>query len=192
MLQRVEAGDLVVYADKLKALMWTMVAALWMIVAVTLALVVQSVSLTSPLRYPILRGLLVMIGLGLFGSGIVRGIFRTCTKDPILRISHEGIAVAELLVGRHLIPWSEIRTLIVRAAPTQTTLTIVLIDPASVGTRLTPWQARTRRLLQGLFLISRHVVVGDAMLSIPMSAIMATMRQRYHRELAERHIRIIA
>jgi hypothetical protein len=192
MPQRDEVGDLEIYAHKFKALFWTLVAAFWTLVAVVLASVVQPVSLASPLRYPILRGLLLMIGLGLFGSGIVRGIFRTCTKAPILRISHEGISVAELFVGRHPIPWSEIRALLVRYSPTQTTLTIVLVDPASVGIRLTPWQARTRRLLQRLFLISRHVVIGDAMLSMPIPTIMATMRQHYHRELAERHIRIIA
>jgi hypothetical protein len=81
--------------------------------------------------------------------------------------------------------------LIVRVSTLQNTLTIVLRDPASLRARQRPWVARLRLLLQRGGLISTHVVIGDATLSTPISAIMAAIRRHYHRGLDRYHILVV-
>lgn len=124
--------DIRVYASKIKALGWTIPGLGLSVLLVYLGLFLPPGTQDSFIQDPVNRGLIVVVGIPLFGAATVRGLIRVYSAAPVLVVNHEGIRVNSRLMGVGTIPWSEIGALVEHHTPVQMVLTIKLIDSASL------------------------------------------------------------
>lgn len=178
--------DLVVYASKQKARIWSFVGVALTIIVVVGALLPPTT--VSAFGYaPALRISVLVLGLALFGSVTVRMLLLLFVSTPVLIVTDEGIWVNSFIFGTSILLWSEIESLLVDRyrKPERATLEIILIDRHSISARQNALQRLVYLLLGYPLVWPRAVVVNDFMLQISASVLLNEIQNRYQKKLTQ-------
>jgi hypothetical protein len=182
---RDDSGDLVVYAQKVKAVQFVAVVLLLGGISGSVLFFVASA------RGLVAQTCVVALTLLLCATVASQGLASALSSRPRLIVSHQGIAIAPSPSNTRLIHWQEIRELRLYRSELQGALTIHLTSPdALFADSQDPLWRRLGGLSRAGLLLTGHVILTDAMLASTIPDLVAEIRARFGTELVRYNIRV--